>query len=534
MRDDLRRTCSAIWVIDCSPEGHQPDTATRIFQGVQQPVCIVLAAKTLGKPHDVAAPVLFKALPTGGREEKFKALEMLTLSDAGWVECPANWRAPFLPAAQGLWADFAKLSTLFAYNGSGVMPGRTWIIAPDSMTLEQRWERLVTEKNAVKKEILFHAHFVKEKKDKSVRDVRVVGDRHLNKELDDGLAGHEVRKFAVAVDKGRVVTPVRYALRTLDRQWIIPDKRLINRPNPRLWSGYSERQLFVTAPEDRSIESGPAISLAGLMPDLHHYNGRGGRVYPLWADPGATASNIRPELLRLLARRLGRPVPAEDVFAYIAGVMAHPAFTARFRDDLKTPGLRLPLTAETDLFDEAVGLGREVVWLHTYGERFADAEAGRPSGPPRLAPDRRPTIPTTGRIPSDRLPETMRYDAATRRLHVGDGFVENVTPEMAAYEVSGKVVLDQWFSYRRADRSKPPMGDKRPPSPLEDIKPDGWLPEYTTDLLDLLNALGRLIDLEPAQADLLDRICKGPLIKAQALAKAGLAETAAIEAASDE
>ena len=32
MRDDLRRTCSEIWVIDCSPEGHQPDVPTRIFQ----------------------------------------------------------------------------------------------------------------------------------------------------------------------------------------------------------------------------------------------------------------------------------------------------------------------------------------------------------------------------------------------------------------------------------------------------------------------------------------------------------------------
>ena len=49
MRDDLRRTCTAIWVIDCSPEGHQPDVPTRIFQGVQQPVCIVLAARRHGK-----------------------------------------------------------------------------------------------------------------------------------------------------------------------------------------------------------------------------------------------------------------------------------------------------------------------------------------------------------------------------------------------------------------------------------------------------------------------------------------------------
>ena len=29
MRDDLRRTCSKIWVVNCSPEGHQPEVATR-------------------------------------------------------------------------------------------------------------------------------------------------------------------------------------------------------------------------------------------------------------------------------------------------------------------------------------------------------------------------------------------------------------------------------------------------------------------------------------------------------------------------
>jgi hypothetical protein len=42
MRADLRRNTDEIWVIDCSPEGHQPGVATRVFQGVQQPVCIVL------------------------------------------------------------------------------------------------------------------------------------------------------------------------------------------------------------------------------------------------------------------------------------------------------------------------------------------------------------------------------------------------------------------------------------------------------------------------------------------------------------
>jgi len=106
----------------------------------------------------------------------------------------------------------------------------------------------------------------------------------------------------------------------------------------------------------------------------------------------------------------------------------------------------------------------------------------------------------------------MDYDAAKRRLVIGKGFVENVAPAMWAYEISGKNVLDQWFSYRRRDRTKPQIGDKRPPSPLEKIQPNGWLAEYTEDLLNLLKVLGRLVALEPRQAGLLDRIVAGPVV----------------------
>jgi N-6 DNA Methylase len=92
MRDDLRRTCSEIWVIDCSPEGHQPEIATRIFQDVQQPVCIVLAARKLGKGADQSARARFRALAKGSREEKFAALNALSIDDSGWVDCPSGWR----------------------------------------------------------------------------------------------------------------------------------------------------------------------------------------------------------------------------------------------------------------------------------------------------------------------------------------------------------------------------------------------------------------------------------------------------------
>lgn len=51
---------------------------------------------------------------------------------------------------------------------------------------------------------------------------------------------------------------------------------------------------------------------------------------------------------------------------------------------------------------------------------------------------------------------------------------------------------------------------------------------YTTDLVNLLRVLGRLIALEPKQSDLLARICDGPLMHAVDIHEL-LVETASVE-----
>ena len=93
MRDYLRRTADEVWVIDCSPEGHQPDVPTRIFQGVQQPVCITIVLRDGSTSTDAPAPVRFRSV-TGRREDKFAALAKLDISDNGWVDCSTSWRRP--------------------------------------------------------------------------------------------------------------------------------------------------------------------------------------------------------------------------------------------------------------------------------------------------------------------------------------------------------------------------------------------------------------------------------------------------------
>jgi hypothetical protein len=67
-------------------------------------------------------------------------------------------------------------------------------------------------------------------------------------------------------------------------------------------------------------------------------------------------------------------------------------------------------------------------------------------------------------------------------------------------------IVRKWFGYRKKD----PAG--RRSSPLDDLNAERWPARYTTELLELLNVLEMCAALEPRQADLLERVCNGPLI----------------------
>jgi hypothetical protein len=168
-------------------------------------VCIVLVARTGQKDANKPAAVRHAALPLGARETKFDALSNISLS-SGWANCPTDWRAPFLPSAIGGWATYPKLDDLFVYNGSGVQPARTWIIAPDRLTLEERWKRLISESDPTEKERLFHPNYRNGD----------LGDRYLGKTVSDGLHGHEHRSISVANDKGDPITPSPYGFRSFN------------------------------------------------------------------------------------------------------------------------------------------------------------------------------------------------------------------------------------------------------------------------------------------------------------------------------
>ena len=63
-------------------------------------------------------------------------------------------------------------------------------------------------------------------------------------------------------------------------------------------------------------------------------------------DPAGTVPNVVPGLLDLLTARYGQAVTAGDLFAYLAAVLVNPAYPELFADNLSTPGLRVPRTAD--------------------------------------------------------------------------------------------------------------------------------------------------------------------------------------------
>ncbi|SRR6266568_607303 len=143
MREYLRRTADEGWIIDLSPEGHQPEVNTRIFPGVQHPLCIgIFARYSRGNP-DMPANIHHFTV-TGLREQKFSQLEQLTLASSGWRTCPAGWQERFTPTGEDAWLDYPLAGDLMPWQAPGIKANRTWVYAPSPSVLKARWDRLTS------------------------------------------------------------------------------------------------------------------------------------------------------------------------------------------------------------------------------------------------------------------------------------------------------------------------------------------------------------------------------------------------------
>ncbi|WP_328829211.1 N-6 DNA methylase [Streptomyces sp. NBC_00252] len=485
MREYLRRVADEAWIVNVSPEGHRPQISTRFFAGVQEELSIAFFVRSgEGDPENPAT--VHYAEVHGNRSEKFTALEELGLNSLMWTTCTDGWQDPFRPAQEEDWTRYPLLEDLMPWTVPGVKPNRTWIINPSKEVLADRW-KLVVRAEGIRKSELF-----RETRDSNLK-------RAKESLLDSGT------RLSAFLGETAIDPPLeRYAYRSFDRQWIIADPRLMNDPRPSLWASRSEQQVFVSEHHAHAIKSGPGVTFSSWVQDMDHYKGsEGGRVFPLYRDADAGHLNFMPKLAECLSEIMGLQVIPEDLVAYVAGVVSHAHYTERFVDQLKTPKVRVPLTSEPAIWNEAVQLGRRVIWAHTFGERFFDESDGRPHNIVRLPDDRRPKVIQQIPDAADDMPAEISYDPTTETLRIGQGAVSPVPHAVWEYNVSGMQVLKKWFGYRK----RVPGGRKS--SPLDEVFTTAWTSQYTSELLQLLNVLGLVVELEAAQAELLDRVIAG-------------------------
>lgn len=215
----------------------------------------------------------------------------------------------------------------------------------------------------------------------------------------------------------------------------------------------------------------------------------------MYRDRTTQEPNLPAGLLETLSGLLGRTVAVDDLVAYIYALLGTGAFSERFAEELSEMAgpVHVPITSDPALFERAVQLGRDLLWWHTWGERFI------PEGDPDILQGSAREVSPVKVYPND-----FDYHSEEHLLKVGVGMFSPVSQEVWDFEVSGLKVVRSWLGYRMADRRG------RKSSPLDDIRPRTWV--FTEELLRLLAILEHTIEVTPTVADLLAEIVVGPLI----------------------
>ena len=490
LREHLRRECDEVRILDLGGEGRGTHQEENVFD-IQTPVAIFVAWRRAVPKRDTPACVRYARI-AGSRDEKFTQLDALRKeADVEWEDVPEDWQAPFTPAATGAFASWPLLKDLMPWQNNGIQLKRTWPIGPAAGVLARRWDALL------------HA-------DDRATAMKDTGDRSPDRVV-SCLSNSQTPMAAVSTLSVDTVHEdiVRYGFRSFDRQCLLADNRLISRPRLPLWSSHGGRQVYLSTVFTTPLGPGPALTAAANIPDLHHFRGSYGAAdqFPLFRDRDAATPNLLPGLLAMLEAALGTTVTPEDFAGYLYGVLAHPAYQACHEEDLMAKDIRVPLTRDGELFRRASDIGRRLLWLQTYGERFADEFGELPRGQAQCKRE----VSGTG---AD-YPNAFSYDETTQDIIIGEteqaGRFGPVSRDLWDFEVSGFKPVQSWLGYRMRERK----GKKS--SPLDDIGPTEWTFDFTKEFLQLLWVLEHTLAGYPEQAELLAAIESGPVFRADGL-----------------
>ena len=291
-----------------------------------------------------------------------------------------------------------------------------------------------------------------------------------------------------------------YGFRSFDRQMALYDFRLGDFIRPDLYRIAGKQQLFFVSPDRMVPGGGPVATASVAIPDQHYFRGSyGGKdIFPLYCDIANNLPNVTGGLLDTLGAAYGSIPAAEDFAAYVYAVLGGQSYTTRYWNELETPGPRVPITKNGATFMETAALGRQLIWLHTYTDRF------RGDGRGDEVPKGKATAIKGVSSNPEAYPSKFGYVPAKQEITVGDGRFGPVGERVWEFEVSGLKVVQSWLGYRMKVRKG------RKSSPLDDIRPRHWTPRMSEELLELLWVLEATLAMEPQLEDALNKVVVGP------------------------
>jgi hypothetical protein len=478
VREFMRRTFDDLWIIDLGGDNLGARKTPNVFN-IQTPVAIAIGVRAPKPSPDKPAKVRYARIEGATREEKLAQLAAIaSFGEVVWRGCPDDWHKPFLPKGTGDYAAWPKIENMFPWMHSGAQFKRSWPIGETQAVLSQRYSKLTAAKPKDRKPLF-----------KESRDRKVTwrpGDKSLP----------SIYELTASSPPPPIT---RYAFRSLDRQYGIVDPRFGDYLRGELRDTLGA-QCFFTTLMTTPLGFGPALTACSDLPDLHHFRGSfGGKdVIPLYRDASGTEPNVTGGLLDALGKEYGATPTAEDLAAYVYAVLGGQSYTRRFWNELETPGPRVPLTKDGKTFAEAANLGRKLIWLHTYAERFRGEDRG--DDVPR---GKATTVKGVSSDPAH-YPVEYGYDATKQVIVVGDGRFGPVAPEVWEFEVSGLKVVQSWLGYRMKKRA----GKKS--SPLDDVRPERWTARMSDEFLELLWVLESTLAMEPELEKILNKVVAGP------------------------
>lgn len=490
MRSYLRNG-NHVWIVDLGGDlkNNLPGDEN-VFSQITTATCICIVSKA---PHVGQGELKFKSL-SGSRQSKFDWLNSGSLLSDDWVVINGAHEEPITDQKSSAWQDFPALGDVMPFKANGIHQQRTWVNDASKKILKERWEKFANARLGSRAELM---------KETSSRTISSTGkDLETNEEL--GQLNRGLNRDPVSI--------VQYSFRTLDRQWLLADSRVIDRPSPELWQVRGAPQIFLNELQSQPIGIGPALSIAPFIPNMDHFKGNsGGRVLPVFRDGENSKWNLLPGLLEILNDRLDGEVREAALLSYIAGVAAFPAFSETFAVDLRDGGVRLPITLQSDLFSDVADLGSTAIELFTYCAKTLNRTKVQSSVRLKNGPEI-----VGGRAAYRGMPETAIYNPEIETLHLGELAIGGVAENVWNYQVSGMNVVKKWIGYRKATPAT------RGSSPLNDIVTESWPKAWTDELLDLLHVITQLRSLESRHSSLLKKVLAGPLLSNSSLKKAGL------------